>query len=240
MTEEQFWGLVDFIDWPTRHGQFVHVQKLLMSRIKREESDSVRSMLQAKMDALDAALARTPGVREMGVSMDDHLDLLAEVVSEGRLAYQAALEDPARIVDKWRAGDVHYSFYMLLPFEHDYDKLDGGYYAARADAIRDSARGVLEGEDFSPAHDLARELIDLLQPLVARNLTVFMALEDRTRRVAADLHEVYRGLLVDWAEAHQMLAAPKTEIGSQVQRLYRDAHTWLPTPREFRNNSSSQ
>jgi len=123
MTEDNFWSLVAYADWPNKGYDSISAEYLRL--LSREECKEFRTIASSLWNILDKAVGvnRNPA----GGGDDSHSDLLYHIIGLGRDEFYAHLNNydlmDARGKAPYDSNDGYKeSFSYCIPYDTDYDK----------------------------------------------------------------------------------------------------------------------
>ena len=232
--EKWFWDVVDFADWPLHQYVAKDDGKIqMMALLTPEEGERFHYILQAKTQklktALDMHVASGGSVLELG---DDGLDdVVKHIIGLGQDEFRRALRDPQRLVDRGQCGDFSESFSYVVPDPMDYELVGGkvDLFAERAATIQSQYRQLFNVPALRYVLPWLREILRLLDCLLAGDWKTFSNEEDRIRRLAGDLTDSVSAIERTHKWRNQPVGLPDSgasEPERQLRELCRDVRRW--------------
>ena len=119
MTEDRFWQLVGFANWP--NDGYEGPNAMYRSSLSKEEGIEFRKIVYALWGLLDHEIGeRNPA----GGSDDSHSDFCYHIIGLGRKQFYTHLNDYSLMEARGVAGDYKESFGYAVPYEDDWEKKD--------------------------------------------------------------------------------------------------------------------
>jgi hypothetical protein len=149
MTEDEFWNLVSYADWPNR--DYREVSSEYLHLLSLEEALEFRKIASELKNLLDAFIGtnRNPA----GGGDDSHSDLLYHIIGLGRNQFYAHLNDYSLIRAR---GGAKYgspegyeeSFCYCMPYHNDYEKKNNiPHFQEWAEVAQKAVDKLVEKED---------------------------------------------------------------------------------------------
>lgn len=226
MTDERFWEIVEFIDWPRK--DYEEVKAEILMELAPREIKELRDGLGKRTGKLRSLFDETREEMEDNfyVSGDGLDDCVNHIVGLGRFAYENCVECPQAIVDRYRAGEYTESFSYAIPGVNDVAKLSRDYYQFRSTKYVDQFREIGNTDKFASEYKaVANRVADVLENFPYHYSTI-----GRFKRAGAIEEETEEALLDRLIEYEEELS--EDVKGTPVNNLISDYRTYFKKSEE--------
>ena len=152
MTNERFWEIVDFVNWP--RDDYKEVEAELLFSLSPNEVNEFRDELDRRTSKVGNAFDETydEADADFYVSGDGFSDLKNHVVGRGKSYYEDRLENPEKLLDDMRENNFVESFSYAIPYRTDYEKIGQQYYRYRSSSYVDRFQKIADTEKFAESY----------------------------------------------------------------------------------------